>query len=113
MKQAGKFGAILLALASATSQAQASDVDWKLYGYAAVQQGGEVCFFDAMGVAHAADGNVRVWTKCLSQKKMDNIELSIELNVPTARNHNGPTEWKYISPETNGMSLQKILCSMQ
>jgi hypothetical protein len=86
MKQAGKFGAILLALASAISLAQASDVDWKMYGSAAVQEGGEVCFFDAMGVAHAADGNVRVWTKCLSQKKMDNIDIKHEFGGQILQN---------------------------
>jgi hypothetical protein len=48
VKQARKFGAILLALASTTSLAQASDVDWKMYGCAAVQEEGEVCFFNPL-----------------------------------------------------------------
>jgi hypothetical protein len=179
-----KFSGMLVALAAATSVAQAADVDWKMYGFATVREEGEVCFYDAKGVARAADGNVRVWTKCLSRKEIDNIdiehdfggqilkntaqkmlhsylppfahvkelnfdqimvfaqyeetanishiqpatrifyelncsqkmlrELSIELSVNGQYGfRNTPAEWKYISPQTNGTSLQKILCPMQ
>ena len=64
-----------LALAAS---AQAADVDWKMYGTASID-GGVICFYDAKGVARTADNNVRVWTKCLLQKDLNNLDGNSEL----------------------------------
>jgi len=55
---------------SPCSAAQGSNVDWKLYGSAHVD-GENMCFFDAKGVVRSLDGHIRVWTKCLPQKRLD------------------------------------------
>jgi hypothetical protein len=57
--------------APAVALAQALSVDWKVYGAASVD-GREACFYDAKGVVHGTDGHIRVWTKCLSIKDMEN-----------------------------------------
>jgi hypothetical protein len=59
-------------LIAAGANAVASEVDWKMYGAASVD-GYEICFYDAMGAALAPDKNVRVWTKCLPQQDLDDI----------------------------------------
>lgn len=48
------------------------DVDWKMYGAANV---GELsaCFFDAKSVSQTNDEHVRVWTKCLPKRDLDNF----------------------------------------
>ena len=68
--------ACVLALTLASS-AQAADVDWKLYGGAAVA-GHSVCFYDANSVARTTSGYVRVWTKCLAQNDLERADLSDE-----------------------------------
>jgi hypothetical protein len=54
--------------------ASAADVDWKVYGFASVA-GTEVCFYEAMGVDRTPDRHLRVWTKCLSQKDMEAVDI--------------------------------------
>ena len=76
MKLARLFSGVLVALvgSAAASSAQASDVDWKMYGGASVS-GAEICFYDAKGAVRTPDKYVGVWTKCLSQKDIDNVDI--------------------------------------
>jgi hypothetical protein len=73
-----KLLACSFALALAAS-AQAADADWKMYGAASID-GGVVCFYDAKGVTLTPDRHVRVWTKCLLQKILDNLDGNSELS---------------------------------
>jgi len=99
MKHAGKFGVVLLALASATGMALASDVDWKVYGGASLE-GAEICFYEANSVAHPADGHVRVWTKCLSQKEMDDIDIKHDFGGQILENAAQKVAHYYLPPFT-------------
>jgi hypothetical protein len=76
MKLPRLFSGVLVALvgSAAASSAQASDVDWKMYGGASVS-GAEICFYDAKGAVRTPDKYVGVWTKCLSQKDIDNVDI--------------------------------------
>jgi hypothetical protein len=73
MSGATKLGSLLGALVGATTFAFAQDVDWKMYGFAdlGVQS---VCFFDAKNVGQTNDGHIRVWTKCLPEKDLDDVD---------------------------------------
>jgi hypothetical protein len=63
-------------LAVPAGLAQGLSVDWKFYGGASLQGNSDFCFYDAKGVAQARDGHIRVWTKCLSQKDLDGIDVN-------------------------------------
>ena len=58
--------------------AQASGVDWKLYGGASVE-GDSVCFYEAKGVVRGPEDHMRVWIKCLLRKDMDNFAGKIDV----------------------------------
>jgi hypothetical protein len=60
---------ILLALTVGT-KAQASGVDWKVYGFVERADGDLVCFYDANSVASATK-LTRVWVKCIFQKELE------------------------------------------
>ena len=60
---------ILLALTVGT-KAQASGVDWKVYGFVERADGDLVCFYDANSVATATK-LIRVWVKCIFQKELE------------------------------------------
>jgi hypothetical protein len=60
-------------LIAAGANAVASEVDWKMYGAASLD-GHEICFYGAMGAALTPAKNVRVWTKCLPQEDLDDID---------------------------------------
>ena len=62
-----------------SAAAQASGVDWKLYGSAEIGGISYQCFYDADGIVKQPDTHVRVWTKCLSVKDIDSIETNKEL----------------------------------
>ena len=67
--------------------AQASDVDWKLYGANTVG-GVSVCFYEANGVVRTPEDHIRVWIKCLPQKDLQSIELgknSVDKSVEKLR----------------------------
>jgi hypothetical protein len=61
---------VLVIAAGSLSYAQAPDVDWKLYGGAAVS-GQSLCFYEAKGITRQLAGHIRVWTKCLSKADLD------------------------------------------
>ena len=78
MKNKAKIVAILCSFFwSSLGFAQDSSVDWKLYGGASSKQVGEnqFCFYDAAGISQEAKGHIRVWTKCLLVKDMDQIDI--------------------------------------
>jgi len=75
------FAVIALAIAGSFTcgtVAEASDVDWKLYGSTTLNGETSACFFDLKGAGpiKASDGRLlRVWTKCLYKKDLDGINL--------------------------------------
>jgi hypothetical protein len=76
MRSIGAIAFVLFTvMAPRASLAQASDVDWKLYGGDTVG-GTSFCFYDAHGVVRVPEDHIRVWIKCLSQKDMDGITLN-------------------------------------
>jgi hypothetical protein len=69
---------VLMALTA--TAASAADVDWKAHGSAHDNNGqGETCFFEAKGINRTPDRHIRVWTKCLFQKDIDNIDPDSDL----------------------------------
>jgi hypothetical protein len=71
------IGGIMTIASTIPFAANASDVDWKVYGFASVS-GPEVCFYEALSVARVLGGLARVWTKCLSQQEMDVIDIKAD-----------------------------------
>ena len=75
MKSIGSIALVLFTVAGfQTDLAQASDVDWKLYG-GDTTGGISFCFYEANGVVRGPEDHIRVWIKCLSQKDMEAVEL--------------------------------------
>src|SRR5216684_2341244 len=74
--------------APAACLAQGLSVDWKFYGGASIQGNSnyDYCFYDAKGVAQTPDGHIRVWTKCLLGKDLDNIDVNAELGDRVVKN---------------------------
>jgi hypothetical protein len=70
---------LLSIVAVSAGVAQGFNVDWKFYGGASLLGESSVCFYDAKGVAHAPDGHIRVWTKCLPQENLNSIDNKTEL----------------------------------
>src|SRR5262245_26215226 len=67
-----------------TAPAQAADVDWKVYGTTSID-GGLVCFYEGKGIIARAPSTLRVWTKCLLQRDLDNIDPQSELGKKLSR----------------------------
>ena len=76
------------------SPALAADVDWKLYG----APGGTVCFYEADGVTRTADRHVGVWTKCLPQTEIDNVDFNAPPNDRIVNNVTRKVRDKYVPP---------------
>ena len=72
--------ALLLSFASMVTEvrAQKLTVDWKYFGGTPVD-GGTRCFYDAKGVAQVSEGHLKVWTKCLLDKDIQNTNLTEEM----------------------------------
>jgi hypothetical protein len=92
-----KLGGILLALVSCAALAQASDVDWKAYGFASVD-GAAVCFYDSNGVARTPSGHIRVWTKCLLQKELDRVDIQHDFDGRILKNTAQKVVRNYVPP---------------
>jgi len=66
------IGAIAVTLFTVVAGfAQASDVDWRVYG----GDRQSICFYEANGVVRGLEGHIRVWTKCLFHRDMG-VKLS-------------------------------------
>jgi len=59
-------------------------VDWKVYGGVSVD-GASLCFYDANGVVPEPGNQIRVWTKCLPLKALDNIVLTDKMMEDAAQ----------------------------
>ena len=82
MKSAGIFVLTVFGVLGATGGlAQALDVDWKFYGGAKIDGISHYCFYDAKGVVKQPDTRLRVWTKCLSEKDIDESDADKEPNI--------------------------------
>jgi hypothetical protein len=64
------LGAVSVLFVGAQARAEALDVDWKLYG-GITRAGREWCFYDSGSATQAPTGYVRVWTKCISERKLN------------------------------------------
>jgi hypothetical protein len=58
-------------LVPSLASAQGDMVDWKFYGTGPESR----CFYDEHGITTTKNSNVRVWTKCLPQKKLDAVDV--------------------------------------
>ena len=76
------------------SLALAADVDWKLYG----APGGSVCFYEANGVTRTTDRHIGVWTKCLPQTEIDNVDFNAASNDRIVNNVTRKVLDKYVPP---------------
>jgi hypothetical protein len=60
-----------------------TDVDWKYYGRAVLNERmGKTeltCFYDENSIDHPTSGHVRVWTKCLDQNNMHSFDYHSDL----------------------------------
>ena len=90
--------ACAFALAALAASAQAADVDWKMYGTASIDGGGVVCFYEGKGVVARAPSILRVWTKCLLQRDLDNIDLESELGKKIVESAARKANQGYIPP---------------
>jgi hypothetical protein len=89
---------ILSTAATASAEpAQVLSVDWKLYGAAAVD-GSDLCFYDAKGVVQKTDGHIRVWTKCLSIKDMNSIDIKTDFDGKILENTVEQLYHHYVPP---------------
>jgi hypothetical protein len=74
--------AAVLTLFATLASAQ-TNVDWKYYGRAVLnERTGKIeltCFFDANSIDHPASGHVRVWTKCMDEKDMRKFDYHSDL----------------------------------
>jgi hypothetical protein len=52
----------------------AQDVDWKVYGPGEVDGQASICLYDS-GVIKGPDKRIKVWTKCLSGKDLEAIDV--------------------------------------
>lgn len=68
---------VTLAIVSVTF-AQSSNVDWKYYGGAPLDEKMTLCFYDAEGITHKTDDHIRVWTKCLQQTEVEGVDIKKE-----------------------------------
>jgi hypothetical protein len=88
----------LLSLFGATvSRAQASDVDWKFYGGAALD-GVSECFYEANGIIRGAAGHIRVWTKCIPQKDIESIDIEKDFAGKILKNTADKVAHYYVPP---------------
>ena len=60
--------AVCCAFMGCIVDANAADVDWKLYGAADHKQR---CFYDANSVSLQSAGHLRIWTKCFDEDEME------------------------------------------
>ena len=79
--------------------AQAVGVDWKLYGLANIKTSGPTeCFLESKGVTNWPDHHVRVWTKCLSQNDIDDLDSQKESLGQVMKNTAEKLERGYMPP---------------
>jgi hypothetical protein len=68
--------ALLIAGSAAFStNAKASDTDWKLYGSSTVNGDTDLCFFDLKGAVKGTDNHIKVWAKCLHKKDAEGLDI--------------------------------------
>src|ERR1700688_4709652 len=86
-----------LVVGAPVALAQALSVDWKYYGGAQLD-GKSGCFYDAKGVAKTGDAHVRVWTKCLLYKDMDNFDIQKDFGGKIVENSAHKIAGYYMPP---------------
>lgn len=85
---------LLLAL---VASAKAADVDWRMYGFAALDAS-SACFYDANSMSRTADGHIRVWTKCVLQTDLDGVNSNSELGRKIAETAGAKIVGGYVPP---------------
>src|SRR5262249_40925023 len=102
-----KLALVCTVLFTTTSAfAQGSTVDWKLYGGGS----GDVdtaCFFHANGIVRRTDGYIRAWTKCLSLKDLQRIDLKKDYGRKISENAARKKANNYVPPLALVESIDK------
>jgi hypothetical protein len=91
-------GAFLTVINVPTSFAQESNIDWKFYGGITNKTEHSVCFFDATDLITEPNGQLRVWTKCLSQKEIDSVDVKKDFDGKIIENILEKVRDNYIPP---------------
>jgi hypothetical protein len=97
----GILACILFAVIAGASAALPQElvVDWKFYGGASLPNDGyNVCFYDASGVVREPDNHIRVWTKCLPQKDIDNVDIKKDFGGKILENTAEKVAHHYMPP---------------
>jgi hypothetical protein len=88
----------MAAFAASSTAASASDVDWKFYGDSTVGGDEHMCFFDLRGAAQAPNRHIKVWTKCLSKKAIEGINIEKDFGGKILNNVTEKIIGRYIPP---------------
>jgi hypothetical protein len=86
----------------ATFASAQTNVDWKYYGRAVLnERTGKIdltCFFDANSIDDPTSGHVRVWTKCLDEKDMHNFDYKSDLGKKIIKTAAQKVKDYYVTP---------------
>jgi hypothetical protein len=97
MNREATFACILSTVICAPGLTQTLSVDWKLYGGVPLD-GDSWCFYEARGVIVRPDGHIRVWTQCLLEKDIDNIDIKNDLGKNIIENAAQKVASYYVPP---------------
>ena len=101
MKRVETLTFVLTAAVAGASAGLAEElsVDWKLYGFVSNDtKDPEECYYDAKGIVRGTDSHIRVWTKCLLQKDMDNIDIEKDFEGKILKNAAQKIVHYYVPP---------------
>ncbi|WP_076858180.1 hypothetical protein [Bradyrhizobium mercantei] len=93
---------IFCAVLSFRAAAQATEVDWKLYGWSDNDQH---CFYDASTAERHADRHVRVWAKCLLQSEMDAVDIEKDFDGKIVNGAAHKVVSRYVPPIADFVKL--------
>ena len=86
----------------ATLASAQTDVDWKYYGRAVLnERTGKIeltCFFDANSIDQPTSGHVRAWTKCLDEKDVNKFDYKSDLGKKIIKAAAQKVEDYYVPP---------------
>ena len=60
-----------------SDSAIAAESEWKMYSTATVMDEQSMCFYDVKSILTNANNNMKVWTKCISEKELDYKKLPL------------------------------------
>jgi hypothetical protein len=99
MNRVRALACISTVIGASVALAQPSGVDWKAYGGAKLAPETDVsCFHDANSVLQQPDSHIRVWTKCLRDKELENFDQTTDIGKKIIDNAADKVAHAYIPP---------------